>query len=404
MKMMTYRQCTIIGMNNKKTLLKEMILIFLCFAIGMGIRVFLLLSGKAPVADSLHFFELSAIQEKQVTPVMTSGIAFAYSESLTNIFKFTGNRLAAAAWYHILLQAIAFFFLFFGCRLLFGKTAALFESVVYAVAPWLIKGIFVVSPESFYLFWWSLLFLLVGIFAKKTREKGWYRKNADEIYLMLMGFLTGIICIWHCAGFLLLLFLAYAIFRNMSVILEKRSIWKKTSFMESLLEEEDEAEGKKRERMPFSSEVLILAAGMSLGGYVTLMKYTGVTGLYLREQFRLWKEQLFRFENDRLQDLAPGFFPGILIAVCAGALAEFFLKTAAERKAEGKDTEKEETQELKKQEPKKEEKEVQEGQQVKYLDNPLPLPKKHVKRELEFALDKEDDFDIEIEKGDDFDI
>ena len=45
-----------------------------------------------------------------------------------------------------------------------------------------------------------------------------------------------------------------------------------------------------------------------------------------------------------------------------------------------------------------------EKKQVKYLDNPLPLPKKHVKRTLDFELDKKDDFDIEIKEDDDFDI
>lgn len=399
--MMMYRQCTTIGMNKKTIPVKETILIFLCFAIGMGIRIFLLFSGKMPVTDDMHFFEFSAIQEKSMAPVMTSGVAFAYSESLSNVFKFVGNRLTVVAWYHILLQVVSFFFLFFGCRLLFGKAAALFESAFFAVNPWLIKGIFAVTPENFYLFWWSFLFFLIGIFAQKTRVKGWYRKNTDEIYLVLMGFLIGMVCIWHIMGFLLLLFLGYALFMNMAFIIEKRNIWEKSSAMESLLKDEGNAEDdKNREMMPLPSEMIILAAGMLSGGYATLMKYTGVTGLYIQEQFLWWKDRLFRFDNGRFQDLELWLPLGLMIAICAGAVLEIILKAVSRKESEEKDIEKEMAPlpEDGKVEEKKEKK------QVKYLDNPLPLPKKHVKRTLDFELDKKDDFDIEIKEDDDFDI
>lgn len=45
--------------------------------------------------------------------------------------------------------------------------------------------------------------------------------------------------------------------------------------------------------------------------------------------------------------------------------------------------------------------------QVKFIENPLPLPKKHVKKILDYDRELEDgqeDFDIEIDEDDDFDI
>ena len=45
--------------------------------------------------------------------------------------------------------------------------------------------------------------------------------------------------------------------------------------------------------------------------------------------------------------------------------------------------------------------------EVRYLENPMPLPKKHVKRVMEYALtapSEDDDFDVSIEEDDDFDI
>ena len=49
-----------------------------------------------------------------------------------------------------------------------------------------------------------------------------------------------------------------------------------------------------------------------------------------------------------------------------------------------------------------------EKKQVQFLENPLPLPKKHVKRIMDYSLPPEqkenDDFDIPVAEDDDFDI
>ena len=43
---------------------------------------------------------------------------------------------------------------------------------------------------------------------------------------------------------------------------------------------------------------------------------------------------------------------------------------------------------------------------VQLLENPLPLPKKHEKRIMDFQVENldEDDFDFEVSETDDFDI
>lgn len=52
---------------------------------------------------------------------------------------------------------------------------------------------------------------------------------------------------------------------------------------------------------------------------------------------------------------------------------------------------------------------TEDGRKIKLFDNPLPVPKKHVKKEIKFDLDKIDandvgkDFDFEIGDNDDFD-
>lgn len=48
---------------------------------------------------------------------------------------------------------------------------------------------------------------------------------------------------------------------------------------------------------------------------------------------------------------------------------------------------------------------TQETSKVTYLENPLPVPKRHEKRIMDFTVgEKTDDFDISIDENDDFDV
>ena len=50
--------------------------------------------------------------------------------------------------------------------------------------------------------------------------------------------------------------------------------------------------------------------------------------------------------------------------------------------------------------------EKKQPKKVQYIENPLPLPKKHIKRVMDYSLKEmpdEDDFDLDIGDEDDFD-
>lgn len=408
---MTYRRCTIIGMNNISAVVKESSCVILCLAIALGIRLFFIISGQMAVTDDFGYYQASVIQAEEEEPVMTSGNAFAYTENLSDILKFTGNRMEIIAGYHLFLQAAAFLFLFLGCRWFFGRTAAFLEMVVFSFSPWMVVSIFKVSSESWYLSVWSLVFMMLGLFYKKTKDDGWYRNNRGEVYLMITGFFMGIICIWHHLGFLLLFFIIYAAVKNEPELDERRKNQLAAIEMERLIKGEDWEPDEREEIMPVSSQLFILISGMFVGGYCTLMKYTGITGNFIKEQLEWWFLQLYRFENGRWQDMELWLVIGLPAVLLAGAVLQTIvnkysrwkkLASAAESpevKDEDAPEEKKETEKRKKDMNEKEEREI------KYIKNPLPLPKKHVKKVLDFKLsEKIDDFDFEVDKNDDFDI
>lgn len=53
----------------------------------------------------------------------------------------------------------------------------------------------------------------------------------------------------------------------------------------------------------------------------------------------------------------------------------------------------------------KEKQTAEDTMKVTYLENPLPVPKKHEKRTMDFSVkDKIDDFDFDVDENDDFDV
>lgn len=409
MKMMMYRRYTTIGMNNTSISVKEIVLAIVCFVIAVGIRIFFMISGNLTVTDDFLYYQASMIENTVKEPVITSGIAFAYTEALSDIFIFAGNRMDMVAVFHIVLQAAIFFFLFLGFYFLFGRAAAFLEIILFSFSPDMIFGIFKVSPESFYLFGWSLVLLLIAVFYKRTKENGWHRSSFEQVYLVLTGVLLGVICIWHCTGFLLVFVIAYSMVRNAALLREKRHAWREAHAMESLFEQKDSDDDKKEEIMPVIAQILILIMGMLLGGFCTLMRYTGVTGYYITEQVEWWLQQLFCAGNGRLQDLSLRLPLWIFLTLIMGAFVQmiiaFICKIKKDREPEEIVREKEEQNTDVKEVQKAQVEAMSEERKINYIENPLPLPKKHVKRTLDFKLDdKQDEFDVEINENDDFDI
>ena len=171
-------------------------------------------------------------------------------------------------------------------------------------------------------------------------------------------------------------------------------------------------------------QVSFIAAGMFVGEYCTLMKYTGVTGNFIKGQTIWWLKQLIYIEDGRWQDLAWWFPLWLALSIILGAVLQAIvrfiynrMKDHEVRKMERQENKKKisKKKESKKQENKKktaakeeakapEETKVEE-KKVNYIENPLPLPKKHVSRTLDFKTDENNDgFDVEVNTNDDFDI
>lgn len=395
----------------------ESIAIILWLAVTAGIRIRYLLTGNIAVTDYFNYFEAAMIQADKQEPVLTSGIAYVYSQSLSKLFWFTGNRLDIVAVYQTVIQMLAIAFLFFALRLLLGKAAAFFTGAALCVLPVFIESVYILTPENFFLLYFSIGFFLISCFYRRT--DGEKKKNGagSIFYLILCGIYAGAVCTLHFFGFLLLPVFAFALFRARSRYGKKEIICQSLFWM----------------------------AGAACGILASLFYYTRITGMVIGQQWIWWIGQGSRISGTVYQDLEICLLSWVGGAVLLGIAFQLIgnrlvqkatLKKeklqeenrAAENPGMEKPTtekeenmEKEQQEEVRKKEGKKEEikeetikeasikeeamKEAAEEKKINYIENPLPVPKPHVAKRMDFErTGHADDFDFEINETDDFDI
>lgn len=376
--------------------------------VASGIRILYFFLGNRHIADTYEYYAHSVIELGKKEPFLTSGLAYVYTEKLSNLLGFMGNHMEPIAAYQMLMQVAWLVVFFFGMRLLFGNVGGLAAGSVLALTPWLLGTIFVVTPENYLMLVFSVLLLALGFFYKRTKVYGWHRSNGCEIYLMILGFLTGVVCIWNYMGWLLVVLMIYVLYGNHHNLEER--LWEQ--------KQKEELEEKYR-LMPVSSQAFILTLGILVGMFATLMKYTGFTGLPVVEQFIWWLNQFQAFPG-RCQDISIWLAAWLLLAVVVGIVCERTEKAILRKRllkemyGEESAAEKEEQEEEQEQEQEENSIVTEDGRRIKLLDNPLPVPKRHVKKKMNFKVnetgeqqaekEKKDDFDHQTDADDDFDV
>lgn len=392
----------------KKT---QILLISLWGLAVAGSRILYFWLSRRPIVDTYEYFSNAMIQAEKTGGAFTSGLAYAYTEFLSGLLRFTGNRIEAVIISQMITQILWLIFLFAGIGLIFGKLAAVESTTILAVLPVILDSMLEPSTENFYMLHFSLVLMLLGAFCLLTRKRGWFERRICELYLLAAGFYLGVICIWNYVGFSLILIAGYILFCNYAVLKDKIRA-----------QREKKEEKPKNYIMGVFYQGFLLLTGMAAGMFATLMKYTGKTGWTFVWQFDWWVSQLRSFPG-RCQDISTWLIIVLAVSVFTGILCNAILLNVKRKKA-GQAAENTEFLEETPENPNKEEQmeEVHEeyvttadGRQVKLLENPLPVPKKHVKREMKFDFEYEDDrkkennieekldFDIEISENDDFD-
>ena len=393
----------------KKT---QILLISLWGLAVAGSRICYLFLNRQSVADTYEYFANAMIQAEKNNEFFTSGLAHVYTERLSDLLLFAGNRIETVCVYQAVLQILWISFLFAGISLIFGKLSGIVSSTILAALPMTFGSMMEASTENFYMLHLSINLIVLGVFYLQAQKAAWHEKRLCELYLLVSGFYMGVICIWNYVGFLLIAVAVYLLIRNYSVLKEKIKVQK------------GEKGRKPQDRiMTVGYQGFLLFSGILVGMFATLMKYTGLTGYTLKEQFDWWRFQMESFPG-RCQDISTWIAIAFTGAVLIGALCQRIFpginSSGPEKMKDSRAVEKEAMKSRKEEEHMEEKQEeyitTKDGRKIRLLDNPLPTPKKHIKKEMGFDFDFDDnvlkdneksdkiDFDVEISDNDDFDF
>lgn len=406
--------------DNRKSILPELLIAGLLFTGMTVMRLFYINSHEIQGAG---FYELCRIQIGTQMPQLEYGVGDLYAKLLYLLFWLFGNHMLYAAYLQMALQMAALVFFYFALRSLWGFIPALAAEAALLVFPEFLKSLTILNQENLLLFLLCVNLCMAAAVLSRTLRK---QSTAGRYALVIL--VSGI-----CAGlsaYLEKLYLAVPAALLLALLLMKRP---------------KEAQGMQKRRL----QLPVYLIGMGLGFGVCLLVKRQITG---QQYAAVWAEY------DRVQLSGEVFLSGSVMNY-ASALLLFFVFVAAAaaiviysycEKAQILPEIKEEIQiqdiesfekseteeEIKKSEIKKSEIEKMEikeseikavtGQEnsrnvqeqlpqetaeekktVKYIENPLPLPKRHVKKEMDYGFEPDCDlmkFDVMVEENDDFDL
>ncbi len=374
---------------------KQKLLPGIWIAVIVIIRILYLFFKQNAIVDTYGFFANAMIQMNEKEPILTSGLAYAYTQNISALLRFFGNNIEIIPVYHLVLQIVWLVLVFLSIVMLWGKTAGIVTGSILAFSPLVLYSINQVITENYYMLFWSIVLFLISIFYRRTMRSGWYRSNICELILMFIGFGMGLICIWNYLSWLLIPIIIYVLIRNRHNIKDK-----------ILMEAYKEDSIEKYQIMPVSTQSLIIMVGILVGMFATLMKYTGLTGWSITEQFMWWVKQ-YTALPDQCQDLNTWMSILLVSALGIGVICQIIVNRISESILRRKTIAA--MQEIHNELVEKEEPKQFEPEKIHFFENPLPVPPKHVPKKMNFDLEelKRDlaDFDIkEISGKEDFDI
>ncbi len=405
------------GLGKKKTKAlqaAEALAAVLLFAAGLFLR----LQDMGRAGQESIYFEAARIEAGQAIPQAAHGAVFFYLQVLRVALAFLGNKYIVGVGLQIFLQLTASLLLYFVLRKLAGKIAAIVVLAFCMCAPYMVESSMVLSPEM-------LFYLLFVLAAAVTVLCG----QGKPVWFFLSGIIISIAIYLDISGVLLLLLGAGAVFSY-------------------------ENKENSPSRKAGSLLLCFLGAAAGFAGCVLAdsclsgKSFRGVAGAWYRlyepgafqlpvtggEAGALYWEALilaglmafgiFSFwlnrQKERMSIYAAGMglvilgmcfgifteeMPGslllyLLMVLLAGTGLEgcFSEETAGELPDARKESDAEQAPALESD---------GEKNKVQYIDNPLPLPKKHRKRVLDYHLEDTGDgeeFDYFVDENDDFDI
>ncbi|MDE5931120.1 MAG: hypothetical protein K2H40_01365, partial [Lachnospiraceae bacterium] len=427
----------------------EIFIVLSLFCVGLLYRFVLYFQNIEHLTES-SYYRLATVKADAAWEPMVHGISYLYTMCLSFALSFLGNKVMAAVWLQILLQMITVLLAFFTVRRLVGRIPACITMLVMAISSVYAGQILTMTPESLFFVLYLTGMFIVGSYVKNNC--GSRRKNFSAVPGALMaGFIIGVLTYLDVISLTLVVLLAGL------VTGEHR---KKTG---------EESDNKEKKRGNAVLSVLLIFVSIA-GGGLTFLGMLALNAYSYYEEIAAMAETLAvfyrtHFQTDyvfyqteysvvecfmivilavllimafwnrrKVQNVSPWIVLMLLLAptpltargvlpyqACSifiwSVLAGLGVQQSLvwERPAPVKEHRAEAAQDVLGEaiQPAPEERlqpvpdETPQPEKPRFLENPLPLPKKHEKRTMDYQYEVAEDqmkFDFEVNVNDDFDI
>ncbi len=401
--------------GSKPALVTEGVTAVILLGAGLALRI----NGLDGAGQDAAYYELAKVAEGQVIPPVVHGATYIYLQLLHVIYVIFGNIFLAGIWLQIALQIIASIFIYAAVRKQTGAVAALVAFGFVMAEPLMVREALTLSPRMLLLavFAISAYFCVRCISGQKKLTKcalcgvliscvcyldiigfsllfmtaaGLLLKNVEEERPVSGRLFCSLCCVSGCAAGFVLLVLIDSLASSKGVLSIMGAWW--SLFVPSEF------------TMPVRADVMQDGVGILL--LLSVMSF-GIFSYWCnrrKEGFSIWilaGLMLVLMQCFGMTTAEVGGYPYlyVLAAILAGVgVTGLFTKDMEAFMYERLETELEAmSRDVIEEAPSK----------VQLIENPLPLPKKHVKKVLDFDMEPgegQEDFDVQVDANDDYDI
>lgn len=427
--------------SKRAALIWEIAIVFCIYAAGLFYRIYLYLQSNAALIETTECYDIASSYAGASAEKILHGASSLYTFCLSYVLSFFGKNVDTAVWLQIFIQMLTLLLAYFAVKKIAGKIAACVAILMLSVSSVYINKIFDITPECMFFALYLMGMLIVGSFVKA------YCTNRLSVAMAVCGSLFSGICIGT---------LIYLDAVSLTLLV----------FLPGLITGICMADPDNTENRPtvgFSFilfGIIIISAGLVIAGLFAIdsflsgatYKYVALAWYYLYTEhlpidYVLYQTEysmiecyvqvilasflVISFWNSKNEQnsvswiclmllIAPTPLAGVgvlpykifsifiwsvlagigLQLTCITLKSEFTETAKIDAETDGIEAI---TAEKKPIGAIESEKEVK----PRFIENPLPLPKKHVRKELDFQYEVPADkmrFDIDIKDGDDFDI
>ena len=391
----------------------ESILVLALICIGFVLRAALI----SHAGEEAAYFEVAKVTGQNGMMLQSvQGSVYIYCMLLHGLFHVVGNQWIAGIWLQIVLQLIGAYLAYSGVKKVLSKVPALLVLGFILFAPISIKAGLMYSPQILYFCIFAFVYNGLAAYIKKSSDE---ETNKLPMWLgaVLIGVMTGLTCYLDISGFVLLFFPAVL---PMVIREGENKIWIKRFIL-----------------MIFVTIMTIFAALwidslLSNANIVAILQAWGVLyGSYKLKLdimvsrlsadfivlivlaccgcFSFWRKVrserftpfilmaitmgVLVFSGATTENMDGSYLLHVLLSVLASvSVTEMFAKADVVISEDEEESYNVETNEEKK---------------IEYIENPLPVPKKHVRKTMDYAFTPDASqmkYDITVSDNDDFDL